>query len=186
MPLMRRPRRSQNRIRLGVRIAAIIQDGRASNRFTKTDLAQRTGLSRQMIAAVESARANPTLDVLAALLDGLKIDLELVPRSAVVVDGPRRHDVAHAACSDYVQRRLESAGWKVAREVRIESGRYIGWIDLLAFDESTGTLLVIEIKTRLDDVGAIERSMAGTFGKRSAQRTGWAGARGRSRDGYSP
>ena len=32
-------------------------------------------------------------------------------------------------------------------------------IDLLAFDRTSGTLLVIEIKTRLDDLGAIERQL---------------------------
>jgi hypothetical protein len=58
-----------------------------------------------------------------------------------------------------VQRRLEAAGWLVVREVRIESGRYLGWIDLLAFDPVTKTLLVIEIKTRLDDLGDLERTL---------------------------
>ncbi|MFL5676643.1 MAG: hypothetical protein ACJ77X_03280, partial [Chloroflexota bacterium] len=34
-----------------------------------------------------------------------------------------------------------------------------GWVDLIAFDPSTGTVIVIEIKTRLDDVGAAERQL---------------------------
>lgn len=128
-----------------------------------------------MIAAVEAAEANPSLDVLSGLLDGLGIDLELRIGGLVAVDGGRRRDTAHALCSAYVQRRLEAAGWTVAREVRIESGRYIGWIDLLAFDEATGTLIVIEIKTRIDDVGAIERSMDWHIREAigAAQRIGW-------------
>lgn len=112
-----------------------------------------------MIGAVEAAEANPSLDVLAALFDGLGIDIDLRMTGLIAIDGGRRHDAAHVLCSAYVQRRLEAAGWSVAREVRIESGRYIGWIDLMAFDERTGTLLVIEIKTRLDDAGAVERAM---------------------------
>jgi hypothetical protein len=78
-------------------------------------------------------------------------------------------------CSAYVQRRLEAAGWRVAREVRIDGGRYIGWIDLLAFHEPTGILLVIEIKTRLDDIGAIERSMDWHVdrARAAAVRSGW-------------
>ena len=44
------------------------------------------------------------------------------------------------------------------REVEVVHGRSHGWIDLLAFDPRTGRL-VVEIKTRLDDVGAIERQL---------------------------
>lgn len=143
--------------------------------WTQTDVSKRTGISRQMIAAMESAQANPTLDVLTGLFDGLGIDLDVRVRGLVAMDGGHRGDTAHAMCSEYVQRRLEGAGWRVAREVRIESGRYVGWIDLLAFDEATGTLLVIEIKTRLDDVGAIERSMDWHVREaiRAARRIGW-------------
>jgi transcriptional regulator with XRE-family HTH domain len=168
-------RRSPRRIRIGVRIGAIVRTGRESLGWTKTDLGERTGISRQMIAAVESAQANPSLDVIAGLLDGLDLDLELVGRGPVAVQGLRSHDAAHAICSAYVQRRLEARGWEVAREVRIEDGRYIGWIDLLAFHRPTGTLLVIEVKTRMDDVGAIERSIDwhARGARRAAERRGW-------------
>ncbi len=139
-----------------------------------TDLSERAGVSRQMVGAVEAATANPSLDVVSALLDGLGIELDLVATGPVLIGG-RQHDAAHALCSAYVYRRLEAAGWELAREVRIESGRYIGWIDLLAFHEPTGALLVIEIKTRLDDVGAIERSMDWHVREaaRAARRLGW-------------
>jgi transcriptional regulator with XRE-family HTH domain len=139
-----------------------------------TDLSERTGVSRQMVGAVEAATANASLDTVSALLDGLGIALDLVANGPVVI-GRRRHDAVHALCSAYVHRRLEAAGWDVAREVRIESGRYVGWIDLLAFHEPTGALLVIEIKTRLDDIGAIERSMDWHVREagRAARRLGW-------------
>jgi len=128
-----------------------------------------------MIAAVDAAEANPSLDIVAAFLDCLDIDLELVARVPVAIQGSRRHDAAHAICSAHVQRRLESAGWEVAREVPIQDGRYIGWIDLLAFHPPTGTLVVIEVKTRIDDLGAIERSIDWhtRAARRAAQRLGW-------------
>lgn len=87
----------------------------------------------------------------------------------------RQRDAAHAMCLSYVQRRLQATGWQVAREVRIDSGRYHGWIDLLAFHASSGTLLVIEIKTRIDDLGSIERSMDwyAREGIWAARRLGW-------------
>lgn len=153
----------------------VVRTGRESLGWTKTDLAERTGISRQMIAAVESAQANPSLDLIAALLDGLDIDLELVGRGPTAIEGSRSHDAAHAICSAYIQRRLEARGWEVAREVRIEDGRYIGWIDLLAFHPPTRTVLVIEVKTRIDDLGAIERSIDwhARGARRAAQRLGW-------------
>jgi hypothetical protein len=128
-----------------------------------------------MIAAVESGAANASLDVLAALLDGLDIDVDIVTHGPATIGRPPGRDAAHALCSAYIQRRLEAAGWTVAREVRIEDGRYLGWIDLLAFDPASATLLVIEVKTQIDDVGGIERSIdwhvRGAY--RAAQRLGW-------------
>jgi transcriptional regulator with XRE-family HTH domain len=144
---------------IGLRIGTIVRDGRDQMGLSMSGLADRVGVSRQMIAAVECGQANPTLDVLVRLLDGLGLKVDITVQGLVVIGGPPSRDVAHAICSGYVQRRLEAAGWKTAREVRIEEGRYVGWIDLLAFHEPTGVLLVIEIKTRIDDLGSIERSL---------------------------
>jgi hypothetical protein len=50
-----------------------------------------------------------------------------------------------------------------------------GWIDILAFDPRTETLVIIEIKTRLDDLGAIERQV-GWYERHAmgaATRLGW-------------
>lgn len=50
-----------------------------------------------------------------------------------------------------------------------------GWIDLLAFDPRTRTLVIVEIKTRIDDLGAIERQL-GWYERDApliAQRHGW-------------
>lgn len=168
-------RRSFGRIRIGVRVGAIVRDARQARGISMTELGTRSGISRQMVAAVESAQANPSLDVIAALFDGLDIELDVVARGPAVIDRPRRGDAAHALCSAYVQRRLEAAGWQVAREVRFEDGRYVGWIDLLAFHAPTETLLVIEVKTQIDDVGAIERSIDWHIrcARRAAERLGW-------------
>lgn len=128
--------------------------------LSKADVAERARCSRQMVGAVEAGSANPTLAMVDDILRAIDVELDLVVRSSVVLGGsPRSQDAAHAVCSGHVQRRLETAGFEVHREVRIGSGRYIGWIDLLAYHEPSGTLLIIEIKTRIDDLGAIERSL---------------------------
>lgn len=170
-----RRRRSRQRVALGNALGRIIGDQRRHLDMTLTALGRQAGISRQMVAAVQAGNANPTLSVLVDLLDGVGVDVEIVVRRTGVVIASRQHDGAHATCSSYIQRRLQSAGWQVRREVRIDSGRYHGWIDLLAFHESSGTLLVIEIKTRIDDLGAIERSMDWYVreGRAAARGLGW-------------
>ncbi len=128
-----------------------------------------------MIGTIEGGKANPTLDTVVELLDALGLELEVLIRGPVLLGGARNGDAAHAVCSGYVQRRLEAAGWQTAREIRIEDGRYLGWIDLLAFHEPSGLLLAIEIKTRIDDLGSIERSMDWYMqaSMRAARRFGW-------------
>jgi hypothetical protein len=109
---------------------------------------------------VERGLANPTLDAIDRIAQALGLRLVLDVSPPVFLGTPSTTDVVHARCSAYVDRRLRGAGWSTAREVALIDGRYRGWIDLLAFDPSTGRLLIIEIKTRLDDVGALERQLS--------------------------
>lgn len=70
---------------------------------------------------------------------------------------------------------MRTAGWQIAREVQVVQARSHGWIDVLAFHAEDETLLVIEIKTRLDDLGAVERQL-GWYGRSAgdvARRLGW-------------
>lgn len=125
-------------------------------------VAASVGITPSYLGRIERGLANPTSDVVERLCDTLGI--HLVPDvSGIVVrgrrggDGPR--DTVHARCSACAERRMRSIGWHIAREVEVIDGRYHGWIDLLAFHPVTGRLLIIEIKTRLDDIGAIERQV---------------------------
>jgi hypothetical protein len=94
-------------------------------------------------------------------------------------DRERQRDAGHLRCATYGARRLELDGWLVATEVEVGGDRSRGWIDLLAFHPPTRTLLVIEIKTELHDLGAIERSL-GWYQREAwsvARRLGWRPAR---------
>ena len=44
--------------------------------------------------------------------------------------------------------------------MELAHGRFRGWIDILAYHAALRTVIVVEIKTRLDDLGAIERQVA--------------------------
>ena len=114
------------------------------------------------MAAVES--------LLAAMGARLLVDV-----SPPFIANSRQRDAVHARCSSHVARRLERAGWQVTTEVEIGGDRSRGWIDILAWHPVSGTLFVIEIKTELRDLGAIERSL-GWYEREAwtaARRLGW-------------
>lgn len=121
-------------------------------------LALAAGLSPGYLAEIEAGTANPTLEVVELIGDALEIELRIVGSPPVLI-GSRQRDLVHGRCSGYGDRRLRSDGWPTLREVEVVHGRSHGWIDLLAFDPRTGRLAIIEIKTRIDDVGAIERQL---------------------------
>ncbi len=127
--------------------------------MTQQTLAQKVGVARSYIATIELGRANPSLGVIVRLAAALGLELELGLRPPIIVGDRRQRDAVHARCSGYVDRRLRASGLETAREVPIVDGRWRGWIDLLAFDRRTATLIIIEIKTVIDDMGAIERQI---------------------------
>jgi transcriptional regulator with XRE-family HTH domain len=138
-------------------------------------LAAAVGISRGHIARIELGWADPSLDLVARMADALGLEIELVTRAPVVLGPRNQRDAVHARCSGYADRRMRAAGWLTAREVEIVHARSHGWIDLLAFDPRTGTLIVIEIKTSIRDLGEVERQLG--WYERSASaaaaRLGW-------------
>jgi len=94
-----------------------------------------------------------------ALCHALGATLVFTVETPLFIDGDRQRDLAHAKCLAFVARRLTRAGWQVEREVQIGDPRRPGWIDVLAYNPTTRTLLIIEVKTRLDDFGGLERQL---------------------------
>jgi transcriptional regulator with XRE-family HTH domain len=143
-------------------------------------LAELVGIDRSYIARIEQGHANVSLDLVERITRALGLELELIVRPPLLIgDDRRQRDAMHARCSGYVDRRLTALGWRTGREVEIVHGRSHGWIDLLAFDPRSGTLLVIEIKTVLDDIGAVERQI-GWYEREAraiARRRGWVAKR---------
>jgi DNA-binding XRE family transcriptional regulator len=127
--------------------------------ITQQELADAVGISRSHIAGIETGRVDPSLDLAWSIADRLGLDLQLFGRPPLAAE-PRRGDLVHARCSAYVDRRFRGLGWSIARELEVFAGRSHGWIDLLAFDPRSRTLVIVEIKTRLDDIGGVERQIA--------------------------
>jgi transcriptional regulator with XRE-family HTH domain len=155
--------------------ASISREARLELRLTQAEVADAVHVSRGYVAAIEAGTANPTLDVVERVGRFLGLDAELVLRRPTLIDPSRQRDLVHAGCVGYVDRRLGTSGWQTAREVEIVQARSHGWIDLLAFHPGTETVLVIEIKTRLLDLGLVERQLgwyARAAGDAARQR-GW-------------
>lgn len=148
------------------------RDSRLSLGITQERLATKVGVTRSHIGKIERGVGNPTVRVMEAMAEALGIELDLVARMPIIHDHPQPRDAVHARCSAYVDRRLRTLDLAAAREVEVVHGRSHGWIDLLAFDERAGTLFLIEIKTRLHDLGAIERQLSWY------ERSAWAIGRG--------
>jgi transcriptional regulator with XRE-family HTH domain len=146
---------------MGVReaFAHVARDTRLRLDLTQEQLARTVGLSRGYIAKVEGAKANPSLALLERIADALGLRLELTAIAPIFLSERRSHDLVRAWCGEAVGRRLQAAGWKVAREVEVSDGRVHAWIDLLALHPPSRTLLIVEIKTRIDDVGALQRQI---------------------------
>ena len=136
------------------------RDVRARLGLTLEEVAAAAGITPSYLARIERGQVNSTFDTVDRVSDALGIQLALDVRPPVFLGSPPMNDLVHGRCSAYADRRLRAAAWLTAREVALVDGRYRGWIDLLAFDPTTGSLMIIEIKTRLDDVGALERQLA--------------------------
>lgn len=155
--------------------AHVVRTYRARLGHTQAQVGAAAGVNRGYIAAIESGRANPSLDVVERIAHalGLVIEADFRPPS---IFGPRDQvDALHGRCLGQAERRLRALGLETAGEVEIVHPRSHGWIDLLAFDPRTRILIIIEVKTWLDDLGAVERQLG--WYERSAfdaaRRLGW-------------
>ncbi len=149
-------------------------------RVRQIDLAAAVGISTAHLSAIENGLVRH-LDMdlagrLCAALGGtLVFGIELPPALA----GSRQTDAAHALAVAHVARRLAAAGWLVAREVPIGGLTPTGWIDILAYHPELRVVLVIEVKTRLADLGETERQIQRyeMAAMAAAAERGWAATR---------
>lgn len=139
-------------------VAALVRSTRTGVRMTQRTLSRRSGVSQSRISRLENLVID---DVSLGEVDALMTALNI--RYWLGTDVPRvtksSRDLIHGWCTAYVARRLLAHGWHVQREVEIGGDRWKGWIDVLAFDSESGVLVVIEVKTEVVDIGAIERSL---------------------------
>ena len=157
-------------------VAATVLRLRTASRWTQRQLGHRADVAQSEVSDVEHARL-PDLPFGTAvrLLAALGARTTLTIQSPFIASPRTQRDAAHARLTAFVARRLAACGWLVRTEVEIVTPRARGWIDILAFHPGTRRLLVIECKTELLDVGAIERQL-GWYEREApaiASRLGW-------------
>jgi transcriptional regulator with XRE-family HTH domain len=159
-------------------IGSSIRSARLAARWTQADLARRLGTTQSAVSRLETG-AGSCLDIrlASAAFRILGIRLSVDASTLGLVGRRQQSDFVHARCAGYVARRLQDAGWDNRLEVEIGSGRYRGWIDLLAYRAVDRSAFCIELKTEIDDLGRIERTLAWY------EREAWGAAR---RFGWRP
>ncbi len=139
-------------------------------------VAARANVPQSSVSAVETGSADRlALDTSLRILEALGVDVRVQLDGPVVRGRRRRRDAVHAWTAGRVGERLRRAGWEVVDEVDVGSGRYRGYIDLLAHRRSDGSVLVIEVKTEIRDLGAIIRTLRwyAEEAPSAARRLGW-------------
>ncbi len=145
--------------------AAILPTAVAETRhrlgWSQADLGARVGVSQSQISRFEAGRIEQvSLSTAARFFDSMGVRALLTLEHPLIARPDRQRDPAHARCVGYVSGRLVRMGWEVRTEIEVHHGRSHGWIDILAFHEPTRSAFVVEVKTAISDVGAIQRSLA--------------------------
>jgi transcriptional regulator with XRE-family HTH domain len=146
-----------------VRFGQSIRALRRRRRWTQHRLAVAAGVSRPIIGRVEAGQADRvTVRTLVRVASALGASLTV----RVLWHGKgldRLLDAAHADLTDRVLQLLRDGGWLALPEVSFNLRGDRGTIDILAFHEPTGSLLVIEIKSVVPDLQA----MLGTLDRKA-------------------
>lgn len=159
----------------GIRFGRGIRALRRQRDWRQEDLAAAAGVSRGVVARIEQGRGArvtvQTLDRVAAALEA-RVDVRL-HRQAERLD--RLIDAGHALLVDGVLAELTVLGWRCAPEVTFSIYGERGSIDVLANHPAAGTLLVVEVKSSLPEIGnlvlALDRKAR--LAPRIAEDRGW-------------
>jgi transcriptional regulator with XRE-family HTH domain len=160
-------------IRFGLGMRAL----RIRKGWTQRHLGSLVRISSSVISRIERGRADRVavhaLVRVAARLDA-RVDVRLLWRGEGL---DRLLDARHASLVDRMMSILESAGWDATAEATFDVRGQRGSIDILAFHPSTGSVLVIEVKSVVPDLQAmlsgldrktrLARELAGTRGWRA-------------------
>jgi transcriptional regulator with XRE-family HTH domain len=145
-----------------MRVGAALRAIRLRRRWRQDDVATRARVSRSLVSLVERGHLGATtLETLRRISAALDVRLDVIPRwRGGELDRllNARHSELHESVASFF-RGLD--GWLLAPEVSFSIYGERGVIDILAWHQPTGSLLVIELKTTIIDVndlvGGVDR-----------------------------
>lgn len=145
---------------LGARIGSAIRGARIGLGWSEREFARRLGSNQAAVQRLErGAQRHLDVDLATRAIELVGIRVELTANARLLGHRNRQRDAVHASCVGYVARELRRRGWDVRVELEIGGRRPLGWIDVVAYREADRALLVIEVKTTLDDIGQALRQI---------------------------
>jgi transcriptional regulator with XRE-family HTH domain len=140
-------------------VGLIVRALRRRRGWRQRDLAGEAGCSQALVSVIERGHLDATQvralrQVFKTLDAGLWIELRWRGGEAA-----RLLDEGHARLVGAAADRLQQLGWSVRTEVTYSEYGERGSIDLLAWHEATGALLIVEVKTELDSAEATLRKL---------------------------
>jgi transcriptional regulator with XRE-family HTH domain len=157
------------------RVGAILRGVRIRRGLRQVDVARAASVSTMTVSRLERGQLEElTVQAIRRVGRALEVRMDFAPWSRHG-DLLRFATAAHAALVESVIRELVRLDWDARAEVSFNHERDRGFIDILAWHAATRTLLVIEIKTEIVDVG----ELLGTFDRKRrlaasiARQFGW-------------
>lgn len=158
-----------------MRVGAAFRAVRLRRGWSQSEVATRAGVSHGLVSLVERGHLESvslaTLRRIGRVLD-IRIDIVARWRGGAL---DRMLNAGHSRLADDVVRHFDGlSAWRILPEVSFSNFGERGVIDLLAFHEPTGALLVIELKTEIVDVN----ELIGTHDRKARLAAGIARAQG--------
>lgn len=135
-----------------LRVGALVRAVRHRLRWTQAKVAARAGVSQRAVSRVETGRIDEmAVRHVRAVAAALEIRIEVAAHWRGG-DGVRLLDSSHAALVDLVVTLLRRRGWKTMLEYTFNEYGERGSVDVVGWRAGAGAMLVLEIKSRLQDV----------------------------------
>jgi transcriptional regulator with XRE-family HTH domain len=161
-----------------VHLGQLLRAARIRKRWRQVDVARRGGVSDQTISRLERGQLEVcSLAVIRRTAAILEVRIEISGRWRGAA-GETLIAARHDALAETATRYLQGFGWELRPEVSFSIYGERGGIDLLAWHPPTRSLLVVELKTAIVDVGELLGTLdrKRRLGARIATDLGWRAA----------
>ena len=142
-----------------LRIGVAVRRSREKRGLRQIDVAGTVGVSAQTVSMIERGHLDSlTVHTVRTIAAAVGIDLPFAPRGrGAQID--QLIDEEHSAMVDLVVGRLTSDGWEAMIEFSFNEYGDRGAVDVLAWRPETRTLLIVETKSRLANLGDACRAL---------------------------